>query len=307
MIMKHLVYIMALALAACGKADQKSGAPKKNTARLEVVTVNYPLRYFAERIGGDHVRVSLPVPADTDPADWMPEGGQLREFVQQVQQADLILLNGTGYSKWIEHGTWREAQMVHTAGAIRDSLMEVPEEHRRAHKHGTDREHRHAGLAQTLWLDPRLAMRQAESIRDAISRARPDMKIVFAENFEKLKTDLESLGTNLPEATVPLLASHPVYQYLQRRFDLDLKSVHWEPGDLPPVTEWKDLKKMLEKHPAQWMLWEGEPLPATAKKLRELGIEPIVFDPCGNVPDEGDYITVMRANFANLKKALSKR
>jgi zinc transport system substrate-binding protein len=307
MVMKHLVYIMAWALAACGQAEKKSAASKKKTGPLQVMAVNYPLRYFAERIGGAHVRVSLPVPGDADPADWMPEGGQLRGFVVRVQQADLILLNGAGYAKWIQHGTWREAQTVHTAGTIRDSLLEVSKEHRQAHKHGAGREHRHAGLAQTLWLNPRLAVRQAEAIRDAFARAKPDGKDVFAANFEKLRTDLESLGIGLPESTVPLLASHPVYQYLQSRFDLNIKSVHWEPGELPPAAAWEDLKKELKRRPADWMLWEGEPLPATTKKLRELGIEPIVFDPCGNVPSEGDYLSVMRANFANLQKALSKR
>jgi zinc transport system substrate-binding protein len=305
--MKHFVYITILALIGCGQPKGKSVASKIKTGPLQVVAVNYPLRYFAERIGGEHVRVSLPVPGDADPADWMPEAGQLRGFVERVQQADLILLNGAGYAKWIEHGTWREAQTVHTAGAIRDSLLEVSEEHRQAHKHGAGREHLHTGLAQTLWLDPRLAVRQAEAIRDAFARAKPDRKDVFTANFEDLKTDLESLGANLPGATVPLLASHPVYQYLERRFDLNLKSVHWEPGELPAAAEWEDLKKEIKKRPAGWMLWEGEPLPATAKKLREMGIEPIVFDPCGNVPSEGDYLSVMRANFANLQKALSKR
>ena len=38
---------------------------------------------------------------------------------------------------------------------------------------------------------------------------------------------------------------------------------------------------------------------------REAGVEPTLFDPCGNVPEEGDYLTVMRANFGRLKKALS--
>ena len=53
------------------------------------------------------------------------------------------------------------------------------------------------------------------------------------------------------------------------------------------------------------MIWEGDPLPETARQLREADVEPILFDPCSNVPEEGDYLIVMRANFANLQKALS--
>ncbi|MBW1743769.1 MAG: hypothetical protein JRJ47_10130 [Deltaproteobacteria bacterium] len=39
---------------------------------LSVYVVNYPLKYFAERIGGDHVDVEFPAPKGTDPAYWIP-------------------------------------------------------------------------------------------------------------------------------------------------------------------------------------------------------------------------------------------
>jgi hypothetical protein len=29
----------------------------------------------------------------------------------------------------------------------------------------------------------------------------------------------------------------------------------------------------------------------------------VVFDPCGNVPEEGDYLTVMRENLRRLSEA----
>ena len=39
---------------------------------LSVYTVNYPLQYFAERIGVENVEVSFAAPPDVDPAFWMP-------------------------------------------------------------------------------------------------------------------------------------------------------------------------------------------------------------------------------------------
>ena len=35
--------------------------------KLTVYTVNYPLQYFAERIGGEYVEVIFPAPGDEDP------------------------------------------------------------------------------------------------------------------------------------------------------------------------------------------------------------------------------------------------
>jgi len=304
--MKHLVYIMIVVMIACGQAKKNSNSPKSKTGPLQVVAVNYPLQFFAERIGGEHVKMTLPVPADEDPADWRPAGEQAREFIAKTQNADLILLNGAGYAKWIKYGSWSETQLVHTSSAIKDSLLETDKEHQAAHKHGKDgKEHSHAAMAYTLWLDPQLAVRQAQAIRDAFSRKNPDHKEMFAANYEKLEADLLSLGKDMPKSKTPLLASHPVYQYLERRFELKLKSVHWEPEIAPPAGEWEVLKGTIKEHPAKWMIWEGEPLPETARQLREAGVEPTLFDPCGNVPEEGDYLTVMRANFGRLKKALS--
>jgi hypothetical protein len=38
-------------------------------------------------------------------------------------------------------------------------------------------------------------------------------------------------------------------------------------------------------------------------KLESIGVESLVFDPCGNVPAQGDFLAVMRANVNNLRKA----
>ena len=44
------------------------------------------------------------------------------------------------------------------------------------------------------------------------------------------------------------------------------------------------------------MFWEAPPLAATSARLAELGVESRVYSPCANVPAEGDWLAVMRAN-----------
>ena len=60
---------------------------------------------------------------------------------------------------------------------------------------------------------------------------------------------------------------------------------------------------MLKRHPAQWMIWEGEPLKETGERLEAVGIHSLVFDPCGNTPAKGDFMRIMRQNVKNLKRA----
>ena len=65
----------------------------------------------------------------------------------------------------------------------------------------------------------------------------------------------------------------------------------------------EELKAILAKHPAKWMIWEGEPAKESVAKLDAIGVKSVVFDPCGNVPDAGDLLSVMKANVEALEKA----
>jgi zinc transport system substrate-binding protein len=99
------------------------------------------------------------------------------------------------------------------------------------------------------------------------------------------------------------IASHQVYQYLAARYGVNIKSVRWEPGQVLGEKDWQQLKELLKGHPAKWMIWEGKPVQKTMDKLKSLGIASLVFDPSGNSPKEGDFISVMGENVRNLRKA----
>ena len=70
-----LVWIMSL---APGCSDSPSMLKEEESGPLVVYTVNYPLAYFAERIGGEAVEVHFPAPPDEDPAYWEPAPTILR-------------------------------------------------------------------------------------------------------------------------------------------------------------------------------------------------------------------------------------
>jgi zinc transport system substrate-binding protein len=304
----HLAaFIVVFVVAACGGSDSKdeeSTQALSGAATQKVMVVNYPLQYFAERIGGDFVDVEFPAPSDVDPAFWMPDA----ETVAEYQQAALILLNGATYAKWLERVSVPEHKLVDTSEPFRDQLLTM--ERVVTHSHGPGGEHAHAGTAFTTWIDFSQAARQAAVIARAFAGAGFGTEDVLKANFESLVGDLQALDEAVSSLTaghadVPLVASHPVYDYFARRYGLNLKSVLWEPDALPTDQDWVALEQLLEDHPARWMIWEGEPLPETAARLEEMGISGVVFDPCGNRPDEGDFLTVMRENAARLQKVFA--
>ena len=270
--------------------------------RLSVYTVNYPLQYFAQRIAGEQAEVTLPVPPAIDPAFWQPDVATIANF----QQADIILLNGAGYAKWVNRVSLPRRKLVDTSAGFRDRYIHT--EGDITHSHGREGDHSHAGIAFTTWLDFTLAVEQARAVAGALSRQRPGSKDIFERNLTALEQDLLDLDRQVQEivATNPgklLLASHPVYQYFRRRYGLNLQSVMWEPEAMPDAAQWSALARLLIEHPAGWIVWEGKPAPESVARLRSMGIGSLVFDPCGNRPGAGDFLSEMQNNIANLRRA----
>ena len=307
-------------IASCSSAQQAT-EPEDNSQTPEEVSAvdtpqdsrpliyvtNYPLQYFAQRIGWDQVQVELPVPGDIDPAFWEPSAGDL----SQLQEADLIVLNGATYEKWLQTASLPQSKMVDTAEPFNDRWIAIKETV--THQHGPEGEHSHEGTAFTTWVNPMLAIEQAATIRDRLSDQFPIHADVFAANFGTLEQDLLAIDDQIAELVdnstqreQPLLASHPVYDYFAERYGLNLESVLWEPETFPDDAQWAELEELLTVHPAQWMIWEGDPIPESVERLQSLGVQSVVFDPAGNVPETGDFLAVMQDNIDNLRPVFAE-
>ncbi len=268
-----------------------------------VYTVNYPLQYFAAAIAGDDLEVVFPAPPDVDPAYWTPDTDTLLAY----QAADLILLNGAGYAKWTADTPLPRSRLVDTSAAFRERLI-AEKADETPHVHGPEGAHVHeAATAVTTWLDLSLARAQAEAAREAMATRWPDLAEGFAARHTTLDARLAELDAALEKAAAahvgqPFLASHPVYQYLARRYRLNIGSLHWEPDIHPDDAEWQRLEAILAQHPAKIMLWEGEPTPETRIRLEALGVAIVVFPTLANRPAAGDFAAAMQAAVARLRE-----
>jgi putative ABC transport system permease protein len=273
--------------------------------RTRVAVVNYPLAYFTRRIAGDRVEIIFPVPREEDPAFWKPREDDIRQY----QQADLILLNGAEYEKWLPAAVLPLTRQVVTSRSFVDRYVKNGEVV--THSHGPQGMHSHGLIDFNTWMDPQQAALQAQAIHDELVRLMPDAANEFDANLEALEKDLADLDGLLAAASAslgkePLLASHPVYQYAARRYGWNLQAVHWEPDEMPSEAEWQKLAALHAKHSARLMIWEEDPLPAVATRLRGLGVVPVAFETCANAPASGDYLSAMKANAKRFGAALKK-
>lgn len=294
--------VVCSSMGCWGSSDRavKVGDRSKNGI-VTVYAVNYPLRYFAERIGGQNVRVVLPVPLGEDPALWQPDA----ETISACQQADLILLNGASYARWTKTVSLPMSKIVDTSAPFADRYIVVKDV--ALHAHGLTGEHMHAGTACTTWLDFQLALTQAESISQAFQRLQPRLKDDFRRNFAELESDLNTLDLELRDVVRgktdrPIIFSHPRYQYLQRCYNLTAETVHWEPDDEPSEAKRQELEGILARHPVTWIVWDRSPTEENVKWLEEFCVKSSQYDPCDNQPEVGDFLSVMEQNVDNLAR-----
>jgi zinc transport system substrate-binding protein len=288
--------LILLGVPSTTSADDPADDP------LTVYVVNYPLHYFTQRIAESHANVVFPAPADEDPAFWTPDP----ETIAAFQKADLILLNGAGYARWVNKASLPRSKVLDTSTGFKEQYIKI--EGAVTHSHGAEGKHAHEGVAFTTWIDFDLATKQAGAIANALIRMRPHLQEELQSNYAMLARDLKEIDKAIQRIvavnpTQPLIGSHPIYDYFAKRYGLTMKSVHWEPDEVPGAAQWAELQGILKAHPATWMIWEGKPMQTSVEKLEAAGIKSLVFDPCGNVPDQGDFLSVTKQNVENLKSA----
>ncbi|MEQ8844706.1 MAG: metal ABC transporter substrate-binding protein [Phycisphaerales bacterium] len=329
--------LAALPLAGCN--EQASTSQTGQFAmRDAVLTTFYPTRYFAERIAGGLVIVDSPLPADEDPIFWRPGADAMNQF----QNAKVVITNGAEFEKWVAGAALPRGRTV--ASLSDDTLEQLGGPitmESTTHSHGPGGEHTHEGVDGHTWVSPRLAIAQAERIAEAMATAWPEHAEAFGTNLATLVEDLEMLETSLRDLTPlvqqhRLLASHPAYNYLARDLGWDIHNLDLDPESEDTQAMVDMVHNALHHHEDHHhdhghehddghrhehdqdhehehthgdkpvlLLWEGEPTSELRDAIRgELGVVSVLFSPAEGVPDDGDYMDVMRANIERLRAAV---
>ncbi|MBL7472711.1 metal ABC transporter substrate-binding protein [Robertkochia sediminum] len=290
-----------LLLTGC-KQENKAEEPAAVTVEKPIVyTSNYPLYYFANRIGGDANDLRFPARTLSDPSGWTP----VADTIAAMQNADLILINGASFENWMMNVSLPEGKVVNTSESFKDQFLSSGSTF--THSHGDEGEHAHEGTAYTTWLDLALAAKQAEAVKNALVALKPEEKAVFEKNFEALQNDLMTLHremqNSIPEGnTITVAFSHPVYQYLATAYGINGKSLHWEPETPIDHDMEHEIEHLIKDEGVTWLIWEGEPLPENFEKLSKMGVQSVVFTPMGGKPGDSDFLKGMEKNVEALKE-----
>ncbi|MGE3166041.1 MAG: metal ABC transporter substrate-binding protein [Planctomycetota bacterium] len=305
-----LVAVGAIAFAYLRPARGPKSVPGAGGGLPVVYTTFYPTEYWAERLGRGFVDVHCPVPEDEDPIFWEPTPAEIAAF----QKADLIIVNGASFEKWIAQATLPTGRVVDTALPFASEFITF--EKATTHSHGPKGEHTHAGIDGHTWLDPNLAKIQAGEVLAALARLVPQHADELRARHQALVKDLDDLDRAL-RSLAPrtpgqwLLASHPAYNYLARRYDWKIANLDLDPEQMPDEAALTQIGAVLAQQSARAIIWESAPDPEIADRLRErFDLESFVVSPCellGAMERKAgvDYIGVMKTNVDALRAAFA--
>lgn len=190
------------------------------SGRLQVVTSIAPLAYFVERIGGEHVAVSVMVPPGGNPHSYEPTPRQM----SALSNASIFVKAGSGVEFELD---WMPRMLsLHPNLTVCDAsegviLMPISQEE---HHHDTGH-HNHGRFDPHYWLSPENGIVIAGNIEKALALADPSRREQYAANAARFVAELGALQTDIRNRLAPVrnrsfLVFHPAWGYYAAAFGL---------------------------------------------------------------------------------------
>jgi zinc transport system substrate-binding protein len=291
--------LAATVLAACTPLTSGTTA---SDGRLHVTAAFYPLQYAAERIGGDLVDVSTLTRPGGEPHDLE----LTPRDVAGLQDADLVV-----YLKGFQPAV-DDAVATSSPKAVFDASAAASLDLTYTPLTETGEPQASARQDPHFWLDPVRLSHVATALEQAMAKAQPAHADDFAANLARLTSDLHALDAELRAGlsgctSTDLVTSHNAFGYLAERYGLHQVGITGlSPEAEPDPRQLADVATYVREHHVRTIYFETLVSPAIARTVaQETGARTAVLDPLEGLTDASagpDYLSVMRANLAQLKE-----
>lgn len=293
----RIVALVALvALSACGAhpgTGDVTGKGAASNGKIRVVTTFSTLNSFVEAVGGERVTVQNLVPIGASPEDYQPAP----QDIATLSRAQLVVQNGLGIEVWLASTIKNAANSHVRVLVLSDGLP-------------------HVGNNPHLWMDPTLAQRYVDKIRDALTDLDPAGKRTYAQNAARYKAELASLARSIQRqiGTIPpsqraMIVFHNAFDYYNRRFGIRTVGViELSPGQDPNPPYVAHLVDLARHNHVRAVFSEPEYSPKLAQTLaRSAGISVVTDlydDSVGNDARVRDYVHMLQYDTNVIVKAL---
>ena len=321
----------ALALSACS-STASSGDGSSKDGSLTVMASFYPLKYLAEKVGGEHVSVTSLTPDGAEPhdlelspkmvdslssADAVIYLAGFQSAVDEAieQQAPKTVIDVSSAAELIEAGT----DANHPSEDEEDATDEAQSGETEAHDHDhegadhADHDHHHDMSADPhFWLDPTRMAKAATLVGDKLAEADSAHADTYKANAKALAEELNTLSNTLVTKTSnckvkTFVTAHTAFGYLADRTGLTQVGISGlDPESSPSPARLAEIAQIAKEQGVTTIFTEALIDPKVAQTLADdLGITTAVLDPIESQTDASkDYTAAMNSNIDALTKAL---
>ena len=268
--------------------------PKTSPSKIKVAASFYIPAEFARQIGGERVEVISIAPFGVEPHEYEPTPGEIAE----IYSAKLFIYQGGGFDAWAERLSGDLRGHGVAAVSIMDGL-----EMKNADPH--------------IWLNPVLARKEAEIIRDALIEIDPANAFLYQKNSVDYLNVISLLDEEYKKWLVycvkkDFVVSHSAFGHLAGRYGLFSHSiVGASPEEEPSSGRMAEIIKLMRAKDIKYIF--TEPLissRAVGTIARETGAKILTLNPIEGLTEKDatdgkNYISLMRENLQNLRQALS--
>lgn len=288
--------ILLLVIAAfIGYAMFATTQDTKQTNGTPIVTTFYPLYEFAKHITGDHTSVTNITPAGVETHDYDPSP----QALAIAQKADVFVYNGGTMEPWVNNFL-KEYKQTAIKGSANIDLLTSEE-----------------GSDPHYWLDPTLARQTVNNIENALSKANPNRKDLYAKNAAAYNAQLAQLDTDLARGlqtcqSRTIVTAHNAFSYFAKRYNLEVVPIAGlSPEEEPSPAKLAEVSTLVRQKNIKYIFFESLVSSRLADTIaQETGAKTVVFDPIEGVSDEDqkqgkNYISIQRDNLSALRTALA--
>jgi len=283
-----LLAVIALT-AGCASTDDPTAAGK-----TEVLAAFYPFAFVAERVGGPDVAVTNLTTPGVEPHDLELTPRQ----VGAISRTDLLIYL-KGFQPAVDEAVAQEANHpLEVSTAL--PLEATPGS-------GTARD-------PHFWLDPTKLAAIVDPVADRLADADPAHAAAFRQRAGTLKEELADLDAEYRAglancAQTEFVTAHAAFGYLAERYGLrQVPIAGVSPEQEPAPARLQEIQQLVRTRGITTVFFESLLNPDLARTIaRDTGATTAVLDPIEGIKDTAanDYLSVMRANLAALRKALS--
>jgi len=283
---------------------------------VSVITSIFPLKEFAQAVGGERVKVTQLLPPGAEAHTWEPKPSD----VVKLSRADVFIYIGAEMEPWVHEilKTLENPKLVIIEASQGLSLLGADHAEALGEEHHHNHDSNHKGFDPHIWLNFDYDQKIVDKITETLSKKDPEGILRYQRNAEAYKAKLRDLDLRYRKdlgkcnSKEIILGSHAAFGYLVKQYGLTQIPLYGiSPNAEPTPKKMAEVITLAKKYRARAIYYEELVSDNLAKTIaQEVGAKILVLNPGANltkkqIETKVSFVSLMEQNLENLKYGLT--